>query len=74
MKLAKGSLLLAALLAMMISIMPLSGQTGTGEEFDDFDPGGGSSSGWTVYCTYDAYEHLVSKECVSGGSSTCSCP
>jgi hypothetical protein len=35
--------------------------------------GGSGDSFWTVTCTYDGLDHLVSKVCTSGGSHKCQC-
>lgn len=72
MKAAKVTVLVAACIAMLTSLGPLFAVP---PFRPDPNPGGGSGgSSWTVTCTYDASEHLISKSCTSGGSSSCSCP
>lgn len=72
MKILKCLVLLIALIAMSISVTPVTAL----EEWnqDDDDSSGGGSATWTVTCTYDGNEHLLSKECTSGGSASCACP
>lgn len=68
-KLFKRTVLASACLAMTLSVAPLFGIFNQTE-----DHGDGGSSDWTVTCTYDSQEILVSKSCTSGGTKSCKCP
>jgi hypothetical protein len=73
MKVAKGTVLLLACLAIVLSIAPVTAQT----DYQDYTPGGGSGGGgnnvWNVTCTYDGQEHLTGKVCNTGGAFSCHC-
>ena len=72
MKLAKGVVLLLAVLAMVLSITPLVAQI----DYQDYGNGSGSGGGggWNVTCVYNGTGDLVSKTCTSGGPKVCQCP
>jgi uncharacterized membrane protein len=72
MKAAKGIFLAVALFALVLTLVPLvsdafNQDTGTGG-------GSGGSGTWTVVCSYDGSNRLLSKTCTSGGTAACSCP
>lgn len=68
MRIVKGLALILACLAMAVSVLPLFAD-------DVQDPGSGTGGTlWTVVCTYNGQEQLISKTCTSGGSSSCNCP
>lgn len=69
MKIMKRVLVACACSAMLVSLAPAFG-------IFHQDPGDGGSGGgsWTVTCTYDGQERLISKSCTSGGTKSCNCP
>jgi len=70
MKAAKAFVLLMALSAISFSIAPLFAAE---QEHQGTGGGSGGSSSWTVTCTYNQFEQLVSKSCTSGGTASCNC-
>jgi len=70
MRMLKSSLLIVAFAAMAFSVAPLFGAE---QEHQGTGGGGSGSSSWTVTCNYDGNNHLTSKVCTSGGSSSCNC-
>ena len=74
MKVAKGAALLIACLAIVFSLAPVVAHALTPQNQVGPVPTDGGGASWTVTCSYDAQERLISKSCTSGGSSSCSCP
>lgn len=71
-KAVKVAFLVIALFAMASSLTPLLAVDPFTPAPDSGSGGGGGS--WTVTCTYDQNERLISKSCTSGGSHSCNCP
>jgi hypothetical protein len=70
MKAAKGIVLAVALFSLALTAVPVVSHAFT----KDLGDGSGGSGGWTVTCSYDGFNRLISKSCTSGGSAACSCP
>ncbi|HET9229019.1 MAG TPA: hypothetical protein VFR31_20240 [Thermoanaerobaculia bacterium] len=70
-KTMKMLVLAVACIAAALSVAPLVAQ----DDQQDYTPGSGGGGGaWYVSCSYNGSEQLVSKNCSSGGRSSCNCP
>lgn len=70
MKTAKRIVLAVALFSLSLTAVPVVSDAFT----KDLGDGGDGGGGWTVTCSYDGFNRLISKSCTSGGNAACSCP